>query len=165
VDQHAAHERVLYERALDHLRGMPAASQQLLFPVVIELDPDEMASWREFAHDLGTLGLEGEEFGGRSVLLRGVPALWGRDPETLFHDLLHELSGAGRRGRDRAERLAAAWACRSAVRSGQPLSLEEMNALVDQLFATRMPHGDPHGRPTFLLVTLEDLDRRFGRSG
>jgi DNA mismatch repair protein MutL len=165
VDQHAAHERVLYERALDHLRGMPAASQQLLFPVVIELDPDEMASWREFARDLGTLGLEGEEFGGRSVLLRGVPAVWGRDPETLFHDLLHELSGAGRRGRDRAERLAAAWACRSAVRSGQPLSLEEMNALVDQLFATRMPHGDPHGRPTFLLVTLEDLDRRFGRSG
>jgi DNA mismatch repair protein MutL len=165
VDQHAAHERVLYERALDHLRGMPAASQQLLFPVVIELDPDEMASWREFARDLATLGLEGEEFGGRSVLLRGVPAVWGRDPETLFHDLLHELSGAGRRGRDRAERLAAAWACRSAVRSGQPLSLEEMNALVDQLFATRMPHGDPHGRPTFLLVTLEDLDRRFGRSG
>jgi DNA mismatch repair protein MutL len=165
VDQHAAHERVLYERALEHLRGMPAASQQILFPVVIELDPDEMASWREFARDLATLGLEGEEFGGRSVLLRGVPAAWGRDPETLFHDLLHELSGAGRRGRDRAERLAAAWACRSAVRSGQPLSLEEMNALVDQLFATRMPHGDPHGRPTFLLVTLEDLDRRFGRSG
>ena len=164
VDQHAAHERVLYERALDHLRGMPAASQQLLFPVVIELDPDEMASWREFTRDLATLGLEGEEFGGRSVLLRGVPSVWGRDPETLFHDLLHELSGAGRRGRDRAERLAAAWACRSAVRSGQPLSLEEMNALVDQLFATRMPHGDPHGRPTFLLVTLDDLDRRFGRS-
>ncbi len=165
VDQHAAHERVLYERALEHLRGMPAASQQLLFPVVLELDPDEMASWREFARDLATLGLEGEEFGGRSVLLRGVPAVWGRDPEMLFHDLLHELSGAGRRGRDRAERLAAAWACRSAVRSGQPLSLEEMNALVDQLFATRMPHGDPHGRPTFLLVTLDDLDRRFGRSG
>lgn len=165
VDQHAAHERILYERALEHLRGMPAASQQLLFPVVIELSPEEMASWREFGHDLATLGLDGEEFGGRSVLLRGVPANWGRDPETLFHDLLHELSGGGRRGRDRAERLAAAWACRSAVRSGQPLSLEEMNALVDQLFATRMPHGDPHGRPTFLLVTLEDLDRRFGRSG
>jgi DNA mismatch repair protein MutL len=165
VDQHAAHERILYERALDHLRGMPAASQQLLFPAVIELDADEMASWREFGHDLATLGLEGEEFGGRSVLLRGVPATWGRDPQTLFHDLLHELSGAGRRGRDRVERLAAAWACRSAVRSGQVLTLEEMNAVIDQLFATRMPHGDPHGRPTFLLVTLEDLDRRFGRSG
>jgi DNA mismatch repair protein MutL len=165
VDQHAAHERVLYERALDHLRGMPAASQQLLFPAVVELDPDEMASWREFVRDLSALGLEGEEFGGRSVLLRGVPAAWGRDPQALFHDLLHELSGAGRRGRDRAERLAAAWACRSAVRSGQPLTLEEMNSLVDQLFATRTPHGDPHGRPTFLLVTLEDLDRRFGRSG
>jgi DNA mismatch repair protein MutL len=165
IDQHAAHERVLYERALEHLRGMPAATQQLLFPVVIELDPDEMASWREFAHDLSTLGLDGEEFGGRSVLLRGVPAAWAQDPQTLFHEILHELSGAGRRGRDRAERLAAAWACRSAVRSGQTLTLTEMNSLVDQLFATRMPHGDPHGRPTFLLVTLEDLDRRFGRSG
>ncbi len=165
IDQHAAHERILYERALEHLRGLPAASQQLLFPVVIELDPDEIACWREFASELAALGLEGEEFGGRSVLLRGVPAAWEREPRALFHDLLHELSGAGRRGRDRAERLAASWACRSAVRSGQPLTLEEMNALVDQLFATRMPHGDPHGRPTFLLVTMEDLDRRFGRSG
>ena len=167
IDQHAAHERVLYERALEHLRGMPA---RLAAAPLSGGDRTRRRtrwrSWREFARDLATLGLDGEEFGGRSVLLRGVPAAWGRDPRgALPRPAARARPEPAARGRDRAERLAAAWACRSAVRSGQPLTLEEMNALVDQLFATRLPHGDPHGRPTFLLVTLDDLDRRFGASG
>lgn len=164
IDQHAAHERILYERALDHLRGMPAATQQLLFPLPVHLEPDVAGAWGEFAEDLRILGIDAEEFGGRTVLLRGVPANWEHDPAGLFREVLHELAEGRRRGIDRAERVAAAVACRSAVRSGQPLSLEETNALVDQLFATSTPHGDPHGRPTFLQVTLADLDRRFGRS-
>ena len=164
IDQHAAHERILYERALDHLRGMPAATQQLLFPLPVHLEPDVAGAWGEFAEDLRILGIDAEEFGGRTVLLRGVPANWEHDPAGLFREVLHELTEGRRRGIDRAERVAAAVACRSAVRSGQALSLEESNALVDQLFATSTPHGDPHGRPTFLQVTLADLDRRFGRS-
>jgi DNA mismatch repair protein MutL len=115
--------------------------------------------------DLIDLGIDVEEFGARTVLLRGVPVLWDRDPAGRFRELLEELSTRRARGQSRDERLAAAFACRSAVRSGQALGLAEMNALVDQLFATRVPHGDPHGRPTFLQITLADLDRRFGRSG
>jgi len=165
IDQHAAHERILYERALEHLRGLPAATQQLLFPLPVHLDPDEVTMWRSFAADLVILGVDAEEFGGRTVLLRGVPPSWERDPAGLFREVLQDLSEGRRRGQERVERVAASFACRSAVRSGQLLSLEEMNALVDQLFATSRPHGDPHGRPTFLQIALADLDRRFGRSG
>jgi DNA mismatch repair protein MutL len=164
IDQHAAHERILYERALQHLRGSPAPIQQLLFPLVLALETEEWEAWREVAEDSINLGIDADEFGAQTVLLRGVPMLWDRDPEGRFRELLRELSSRRTRGLERLERLAAAFACRSAVRSGQTLTLEEMNALVDQLFATGQPHGDPHGRPTFIQVSLADLDRRFGRS-
>jgi DNA mismatch repair protein MutL len=165
IDQHAAHERVLYEQALATLRGAGATTQQLLFPQVIQLDPEEEAAWSEFAGDMPRLGIDGEEFGRQTLLLRGVPVLWTHDPEGRLRELLSELGSHKMRGEGREERLAAAFACRSAIRAGQTLTLEEMNALVDRLFAAEVPHGDPHGRPTFLQVTLEDLDRRFGRSG
>jgi DNA mismatch repair protein MutL len=121
--------------------------------------------WRDFSKDLAILGVDAEEFGGRTILLRGVPPSWERDPAGMLREVLQDLSEGRRRDRERAQRVAASFACRSAVRSGQELTLPEMNALVDQLFATSLPHGDPHGRPTFLQVTLEDLDRRFGRLG
>ncbi len=165
IDQHAAHERILYEQALENLRGAAAATQQLLFPLPLALDLDEWAAFREFSADLESLGIDAEEFGQQTVLLRGTPIFWDQDPEGRLRELLHELATNRNRSPRRNERLAAGFACRSAIRSGQALSLEEMNALVDQLFATRVPHGDPHGRPTFLQVSLADLDRRFGRTG
>jgi len=164
IDQHAAHERVLYERCREQFGGSPAPTQQLLFPLSLNLEPAEWDAWREFNEDLTNLGIDAEEFGHQTVLLRGVPGFWSADPEGLFRDMLHDLGATRGRGRPRLDRLAASFACRSAIRSGQALSLEEMNALVDQLFATTLPHGDPHGRPTFLVISMEDLDRRFGRS-
>lgn len=163
IDQHAAHERILYEEALRNLRGSVAATQQLLFPLSLELDGEEWESWGKVCEDLINLGVDAEDFGRQSVLLRGVPALWNSDPEGRFRELLDEVGSRRTHGRDRLQHLAASFACHSAVRAGQALSLEEMNHLVDQLFATSLPHGDPHGRPTFLQVTLDDLDRRFGR--
>lgn len=165
VDQHAAHERVLYEEALQNLNARPAPTQLLLFPKVIALDPQEWEVFSAQAADLSRLGIEADDFGGRSVLLRGVPSLWGSDPEGFFHDVLSELSHRPtRNGEERRRQLAASFACRSAIKSGQSLGLEEMNFLIDRLFATQTPHGDPHGRPTFVTVSMEDLDRRFGRS-
>lgn len=163
IDQHAAHERVLYEQALRNLQGSMAATQQLLFPLSLELDSDEWESWGKICEDLINLGIDAEEFGRQTVLLRGAPGLWNSDPEGRFRELLEQMGSRRTHGRDRLQHLAASFACRTAVRAGQSLSLEEMNRLVDQLFATSLPHGDPHGRPTFLQVTLEDLDRRFGR--
>jgi len=165
VDQHAAHERVLYEEALENLDARPAPTQLLLFPKVIALDPQEWEVFSAQSADLSRLGIEADDFGGRSVLLRGVPSLWGSDPEGFFRDVLSELSHRPtRNGEERRRQLAASFACRSAIKSGQSLGLEEMNFLIDRLFATQTPHGDPHGRPTFVTVSMEDLDRRFGRS-
>jgi DNA mismatch repair protein MutL len=163
IDQHAAHERVLYEQALARLEGTPAATQQLLFPTVVNLDAQDWGTFQEYRADLAQLGIDAEEFGRQAVLLRGVPALWSEDPAGLFRELLEEVAGGGQRARQRFERLAASYACRSAIRSGRPLTPEEMDSLVGQLFATRVPHGDPHGRPTFVQIGLHDLDRRFGR--
>jgi DNA mismatch repair protein MutL len=165
IDQHAAHERVIYEQALETLRGRPAVTQQFLFPLVVQLDREEEAAWSEFAAEMPRLGVDAEEFGNQALLLRGAPVLWTQDPEGRLRELLSELGSRRMRGEGREERLAASFACRSAIRTGQELTLEEMNSLVDQLFASRVPHGDPHGRPTFLQVSLEDLDRRFGRLG
>jgi DNA mismatch repair protein MutL len=164
IDQHAAHERILYEEALARFEGDPPTTQQLLFPSVVALEPEEWEIYGQYHEDLPRLGIDTEEFGRQTVLLRGVPALWSHDPSGLFRELLEELRApVGRRTSERMQRLAASFACRSAIRSGRSLTLDEMHALVDQLFATRVPHGDPHGRPTFVQIALADLDRRFGR--
>ncbi|MCC7141238.1 MAG: DNA mismatch repair endonuclease MutL [Candidatus Eisenbacteria bacterium] len=164
IDQHAAHERVLYERALRHLAETPAPTQQLLFPVVVQLEGEDWDAYREYHEDLARLGVDAEEFGHRTVLLRGVPSQWDRDPEGFFREILHEVANkTARSGEERLRQLAASYACRSAIKSGTALGLEEMNALIDQLFATDVPHGDPHGRPALIQVPLSDLDRRFGR--
>lgn len=165
IDQHAAHERVLYEQAWDALESEPLPAQQLLFPVVVHVNPEEWEAFREVDAELSRLGILAEEFGQDTILLRGAPAAWTRDPEGFFREVLQELARKATRGtEERWRRLAAGFACRSAVKSGQVLTLDEMNALIDRLFATRVPHGDPHGRPTFIQVPLADLDRRFGRS-
>jgi DNA mismatch repair protein MutL len=97
--------------------------------------------------------------------VRGVPPLWhARSEGSLVRDLLDEARELGLRSGATAEGLARAFACRAAIKAGDPLTMEEMNRLVDELFATRVPHGDPHGRPTFVFIALADLDRRFGRS-
>jgi DNA mismatch repair protein MutL len=165
IDQHAAHERVLYEQALARLRGEKAVSQELLFPQVVELTHDEVSILLEVSATLEKLGFHLELFGGTSVLVHAIPAglrAWRHG--ALLRDVLDhytELPTA----LDVQERVAQSVACHGAVKAGQKLSLEEMNTLVDQLFATEKPQGDPHGRPVFLRVELGELHRRFGRSG
>ncbi len=165
VDQHAAHERVLYEQALRRLQGEQAPSQELLFPVTVDLAPDEFSILLEVHGVLEALGFHLERFGGTTVLVHAIPAglrEWRhgailRDVLDHFADLPTQL--------DIQERIARSVACHGAVKAGQKLSLTEMNALIDQLFATEKPQGDPHGRPVFLRIELDDLHRRFGRSG
>lgn len=165
IDQHAAHERILYERALARLDGEPPAGQRLLFPEPIELTPSEFELFGEIQGELERLGFEIEPFGGNSVVVRAIPDdVYGWDRGQLLRDILDEYVNAGRSVREVRERMARSFACRAAVKSGTALRPEEMRELIDALFATTTPHGDPHGRPTLIPVRLDELDRRFGRS-
>jgi DNA mismatch repair protein MutL len=165
IDQHAAHERVLYEEILARLAGEGAMAQELLFPQVVELTPDELSVLLEVTPILKRLGFHLELFGDTTVLVHAIPGglrEWRHG--ALLRDILDDYTEHAT-SFDVQERVARSVACQGAVKAGTPLTLEEMNALVDQLFATSKPQGDPHGRPVFLRVPLEELHRRFGRSG
>jgi DNA mismatch repair protein MutL len=169
IDQHAAHERILYEEALVRMRGNAGAAQQILFSQIIDLTRAEFELVLEALEPLERLGFDLAPISPPSVLLRGAPAgLSGKDPVQLLRDLLDgigEETGRQLPDDELTDRLAKSYACHAAVRAGQTLSLEEMNHLVDRLFATSLPHGDPHGRPSFVRLDLRELHARFGRSG
>jgi DNA mismatch repair protein MutL len=164
VDQHAAHERILYEEARAHLYGGTGASQVLLFPRVVDLTPTELDALLMLEPHLRRLGYEASLFGERQVAVRGVPA---SIPEEAAIDSLRAVLASvdtlGEGGEPPEEHIAKSYACHAAVRSGQALDPIERRALFDRLFATSLPHGDPHGRPTYVRVSMEELDRRFGR--
>jgi len=164
VDQHAAHERILYEEARAYLYGGTGTSQVLLFPRVVDLTPAELDALLMMEPHLRRLGYEASLFGERQVAVRGVPA---SIPEEAAIDSLKAVLGSvdtlGEGGEPPEEHIAKSFACHAAVRSGQILSPIERRALFDRLFATSLPHGDPHGRPTYVRVPMEELDRRFGR--
>jgi DNA mismatch repair protein MutL len=166
VDQHAAHERILYEEARARLEGQRGASQQLLFPALVDLSRDQFDLLLELGPSLQQLGWDLAPLGPPTVIVRGLPAGFRDDrPGPLLQDLLDGVAeDTGRSAPDDlTERLARSYACHAAVRAGDPLSQDEMRVLLDRLFATSRPHGDPHGRPTFVRMELDDLHRRFGR--
>jgi DNA mismatch repair protein MutL len=167
IDQHAAHERILYEEALARLQGEVGTSQQLLFPTLVDLTNDQFELLLELGPHLRQLGWDLSLLGPPTVVIQGVPSgLANERPGQLLQDVLDGMSESTGRspGEDVAHRLAASWACHAATRAGDPLTQEEMRSLVDRLFATSRPHGDPHGRVTYVRLDLEELHRRFGRA-
>jgi DNA mismatch repair protein MutL len=166
IDQHAAHERVLYEQALKRLRGKVEVGQTLLFPVVQDLDAEEFEALLSLMPFLEKLGFTFERLSGRSVSVRSIPAGVKRwENGQALRDLLKEAGRFADSGETEgiAEKVARSYACHSAIKAGDSLGPEEMQALIDQLFATSMPHGDVHGRPTLIRLGLEDFERLFGR--
>jgi len=167
VDQHAAHERILFEQARARLEGAAGTSQQLLFPTVVDLSQSQFDLVLELGPWLQQLGWDLSPLGAPSVVVRGVPPEISADhPGRFLQDVLDGVSEATGKTSDQdvAEHLARTYACHAAVKAGDVLSPPEMRALVDRLFATSQPHGDPHGRVTFVRLDLEELHRRFGRS-
>ncbi len=165
IDQHAAHERILYEAALRSIEEGRGSSQQLLFPEIIDLSASEHDVLLEMLPYLGKLGFDIRSMSRRSIAVYGIPERvrdWSEGG--LLRDMIDEYASTGRSEREIFEGVAKSYACHAAVKAGQPLTLEEMNELVDELFATSVPHGDPHGRPTYLQISLSELERRFGRS-
>lgn len=166
IDQHAAHERVLYEEARARLEGQRGAAQGLLFPTLVDLTRAQFELLLEMGPYLSQLGWDLSPLGAPTVVIQGVPSgLRVENPGQLLQDVLDGIGeGTATAQDDLVERLACSHACHAAWRAGDILTRPEMSALVDRLFATTRPHGDPHGRPTFVRMDLEELHRRFGRS-
>ncbi len=166
VDQHAAHERLVYEAMKRQMEEGGVRRQALLIPDIVELTEDEAARILERAGDLASLGLELEAFGTGAVCVRATPALFGEmDTAGLLRDLADDFAeyDAGLALKERFEEVMGNMACRSSVRAGRRLTGEEMNSLLRQMEAT--PHSGQcnHGRPTYVELKLADIERLFGR--
>jgi DNA mismatch repair protein MutL len=163
VDQHAAHERVMYERFLRDLGAPALASQPLLSPLALELTPSQASLISTFGQALAAQGFGVEPFGGGGYLLRSAPAdLRREDPARAFVELLDLLTREDAPA-DPRHRVAASLACHAAVRAGQSLAPEEMRDLIEQLERCQTPQTCPHGRPTMLHLSADELARRFSR--
>ena len=165
VDQHSAHERILYERTMRVLAAQADGAQKLLFPLTVRFTPAELDAVEAHADLLARLGYEIEGFGGASLIVHAVPAPHARfDAERCLREVVADLAG-GRFGglANPLERFASTFACRAAIKAGQVLTEQEMRELVDRLFASELPAHDVHGRPTIVQLPRTELERRFGR--
>ena len=163
IDQHAAHERVMYEKILAQMRDGAIDRQPLLDPFVVELSPDELAAYERSTDELASVGFEIERFGDQSIMIRQIPAIVrGVDIVERIHLILGELAEGGS-GDSWLDSVAISAACHTSIRAGQPLSLAEMRELVAQLERTEQPRACGHGRPTMLHMSQNDLERQFSR--
>jgi DNA mismatch repair protein MutL len=164
IDQHAAHERIIFDWSMRRVENTAPPSQQILFSIPIELSLRELEVFRSSRSLFEKLGFTLEPFGGTSILVRGYPQglkNWadGRLLLQIFDDILEDRAP----GNSLNEKLVASYACRSAIKAGQRLSVEEMKLLADQLFAADNPYSCPHGRPTIYRLSLEEIERWFHR--
>ena len=167
VDQHAAHERLVYERLKRQMAEAGIAAQALLIPEIVELSETDCALLHTHAGELATLGLSIEPFGQNTIAVRETPAILGEvNAKALLHDILDELHDQGASGtlKSRIDAILSRVACHGSVRSGRRMSAEEMNALLREM--ERTPHSGQcnHGRPTYVELPLADIDRLFGRT-
>ena len=167
VDQHAAHERLVYERFKARIAQGSVPSQPSLIPAVVDLSEEECDLLEAAAPDLERLGLVVDRFGPRAVAVQATPAILGNPAvEPLIKDVVDGLAseGVSTAVSDRMDAVLASMACHGSVRSGRRLRVDEMNALLRDMEAT--PHSGTciHGRPTVCSITLTDLERLFGRS-
>ncbi|BAD40733.1 DNA mismatch repair endonuclease MutL [Symbiobacterium thermophilum] len=169
IDQHAAHERIFFERLYAAAQEQATAVQRLLFPLTLDLTPAQMAIWQENAAIFAESGFEAEPFGGNTLLIHGVPAGLGTDHVArLVCDFLDRLQedqvAPGTPVTDRRRRvLAAMAACKAAIKARDPLQPEDIAALLSDLAACASPETCPHGRPTVICVSISELEKRFKR--
>jgi DNA mismatch repair protein MutL len=166
IDQHVAHERVLFERVMERLSTGRLESQRLLEPLLVELSPEGRQALLSHAADLDRLGFGVEEFGGDTVRLSAVPALLGReDAVTAIRALAEDLEGLNRGGevRDALGRIAATTACHAAVKANYPLTHEKMMHILEELRRTAYSTICPHGRPVMLRLTRREIEKNFQR--
>ncbi len=167
IDQHAAHERVLFERIMARFDAGGAPGQGLLFPLTVRLTAAEYQMVEDLEGLLNRAGFEVEGFGGDTVIVHAVPDPHPHfDAERCFREMVEELTHGSelmRSARNQHERVAMSFACKGAIKAGEPLDEREIQELFDQLFATELPFHDVHGRPTTVRLSRTELERKFGR--
>jgi DNA mismatch repair protein MutL len=167
IDQHSAHERILFEELMDRFDVGGQGGQRLLFPLTIRLSPDEYEQVQAMEGLLARSGFEVEGFGGDTVIVQAVPDPHPYfDGERCFREMIQELTEGSelvRSAKNQHERIAKTFACKGAIKAGQRLSEAEMQELFDRLFATELPFHDVHGRPTIVRLSGRELDRKFNR--
>ena len=165
IDQHAAHEKVMYEKLKKHYESSTPVSQYMEPPLILSLSMHEESTLKEYMPQLQKIGFEIEHFGGSEYAIRAVPSeLYGYTERDLFIDLLDSMTAeAGRLGADIITDRIATMACKAAVKGNQALSFTEADALIDQLLEAENPYNCPHGRPTIISMTKYELEKKFKR--
>ena len=167
IDQHSAHERILFERLSRAFGESGQTGQRLLFPLTIRLSKAEYEQVEALTGILNRVGFEVEGFGGNTIIVHAVPDPHPYfDPERCLREMIDDLvagSDLTRSAKNQHEKIAMTFACKGAIKAGQRLSESEMQELFDQLFATELPYHDVHGRPTIVRLSKSELERKFGR--
>lgn len=165
VDQHAAHEKVKYERLVKQFKEKEIVSQNINPPIVVTLSGKETEVLSEYLSVFENLGFEIEDFGGNEYALRSVPAdLYGCDEKSLFLEVMDELSeGPAIKNLTVVEEKLASMACKAAVKGNNSLSMAEMQALIDELLTLDNPYNCPHGRPTIISMSKYEIEKKFKR--
>ena len=165
IDQHTAHERVLFEETMAKVDNNAIEGQSMLFPVQIELDPQQLALFEESVAMLNNSGFDVSHFGGRTVHINAIPSiLKKKSPEQVFTKIMDDIASLQKSGYDLKKAMAQSIACRSAVMAGDRLTDEEAVYLLQRLLKCENMYACPHGRPTFIKLSRLDLDRQFGRA-
>jgi DNA mismatch repair protein MutL len=164
IDQHVAHERILFESAKKAFNGQKLPSQTLLFPQTITFQPDEYSSLLDVIPYLHKIGFKLREFGANSIIIEGTPSdiHWGSEKEVII-EILDKFKVSRELNASFLDHIASTYACKGAVKAGDSLTTEEQRNLVDRLFATEHPYYCPHGRPIIINLSLEELGKRFER--
>ncbi|MCS7258580.1 MAG: DNA mismatch repair endonuclease MutL [candidate division WOR-3 bacterium] len=160
IDQHAASERIIYEEILK--KDEPVRTQGLLFPVILELSPDEFVVYEEIKDILKNLGIESKAFGNFSIVIETIPVNSNLSKQDL-KELFRELTQSDYKTLTYKEELARRIACKGAIKANQVLTQQEIESLINKLFACNDPYFCPHGRPTIIKISREELERKFGR--
>jgi DNA mismatch repair protein MutL len=166
VDQHVAHERILYEQVLGRFARNASASQQLMFPVTLKVTPADYSLLSGMIREFELVGFSLKPFGKDAIVIDGVPPEVKVGAEgKILEELLQQYREYQEQGiSDQKDALAKSFACKAAIKAGDRLTDPEMRSLLDQLFSTAMPYVCPHGRPVVLKIATDELDRRFGRT-
>lgn len=165
IDQHTAHERVLYEENLKKVDNNAIEGQSMLFPEQVELDPHQLAVFEESEEMLNASGFDVSHFGGKTINITAIPSiLKKKSPVKMFLSILDDIASLQKTGYDLKKAMAQSIACRSAVMAGDRLSDQEAVVLLQRLLKCENMYTCPHGRPTFVKLSKEDLDKQFGRA-
>ena len=165
VDQHAAHEKVTYEKLVRQYKAHQVYTQQLNPPIIVSLSPSETETLEAYLEHFSELGFTIESFGGTEYAISTIPLdLYRKEPKTLFMEILNELSLKGVRSTPNIiDRVLATMACKASVKGGDVISMQEMDAVLDELLSLENPYHCPHGRPTIFSMSRTELERKFKR--